>query len=50
MTRGATFLNESGTVRPGMTVSVKGPAIVGGALSVVTTDSGYRVQNIPLGT
>lgn len=43
-------LDESGSLLPGVTVSVKGPAILGGAMTVVTTESGYRVQNIPLGT
>jgi len=43
-------VDASGSVLPGVTVSVKGPTILGGAMTTVTTESGYRVQNIPLGT
>src|SRR5438093_1049689 len=43
-------VDGSGGVLPGVTVSVKGPTILGGAMTAVTTETGYRVQNIPLGT
>jgi len=43
------IVDGSGTVLPGVTVTVKGPTILGGSMTTVSTDTGYRLQNIPLG-
>jgi Carboxypeptidase regulatory-like domain/TonB-dependent Receptor Plug Domain len=43
------IVDDSGTVLPGVTVTVKGPTILGGSMTTVSTDTGYRLQNIPLG-
>jgi len=44
-------LDASGATVPGLTVTVAGPAILGGARGVVSSSSGsYRIINIPVGT
>ena len=43
-------VDASGAVLPGVTVTVRGPTIIGGAIAAVTGDSGaFRVPTIPIG-
>ena len=43
--------DSSNAMLPGVTVSLAGPAMLGGARTTFTTDSGtYRFTNIPVGT
>jgi hypothetical protein len=43
--------DASGSVLPGVTVTVTGPTILGGSKVAVTTEAGlYRIPNIPIGS
>jgi Carboxypeptidase regulatory-like domain/TonB-dependent Receptor Plug Domain len=43
--------DSSGGVLPGVTVTISGPAILGGSRTTVTSENGtYRLPNLPVGT